>query len=50
MNSHDIYQLKRFKKLMAIYGTYTRVGNLCVFRGNGKATCVNIDLKVFLDA
>ena len=50
MNSHDIYQLKRFKKLMAIYGTYTRVGNLCVFRGNGKATCVNIDLKVLLDA
>ena len=45
MNSHDINQLKRFKKLMAIYGTYTRVGNVCVFRGNGKATCVNIDAK-----
>ena len=45
MNSHDIYQLKHFKKLMAIYGTYTRVGNLCVFRKDGKATCVNIDSK-----
>jgi hypothetical protein len=45
MDSHDINQLAKFKKLMAIYGHYERVGNLCVFRGNGKATCVNIDAK-----
>lgn len=45
MNSHDINQLAKFKKLMATYGHYVRVGNLCVFRGNNKATCVNIDAK-----
>lgn len=45
MDSHDINQLTKFKKLMEIYGSYQRVGNLCVFRGNGKATCVNIDSK-----
>jgi len=45
MNQHDIIQIEKFKKLMAIYGSYERVGNLCVFRGNGKATCVNIDSK-----
>ena len=46
MNSHDIYQLKRFKKLMEIYGTYVRVDNLCVFfRDDGRPTCVNIDAK-----
>ena len=50
MNSHDINQLAKFKKLMATYGSYERVGNLCVFRANGKATCVNIDLRVLLDA
>ena len=45
MESHNINQLAKFKKLMATYGSYTRVGNLCVFRANGKATCVNIDSK-----
>jgi hypothetical protein len=45
MNSHDINQIAKFKKLMATYGSYQRVGNLCVFRADGKATCVNIDSK-----
>lgn len=45
MNSHDINQLAKFRKLMATYGSYERIGNLCVFRSAGKATCVNIDSK-----
>lgn len=45
MNTHDINQIAKFKKLMEIYGTYERIGNLCVFRKNGKANCVNIDSK-----
>ena len=45
MNSHDINQLAKFKKLMETYGSYQRVGNLCVFRGKNNATCVNIDSK-----
>ncbi len=45
MNSHDINQLAKFRKLMATYGSYERIGNLCVFRKKGNATCVNIDSK-----
>jgi len=33
---------------MAKYGHYERVGNVCVFRSKGKATCVHIETK-YLD-
>jgi len=45
MDSHSINQLAKFKKLMMLYGHYERIGNVCVFRTKGKATCVNIDQK-----
>jgi len=35
-------QIKRFNKLLAKYKYYTRVGDLCVFRGKNCAHCVNI--------
>ena len=42
-------QLAKFKKLMAKYGHYERVGNVCVFRSKRKASCVNIEAK-YLDS
>ena len=48
MDSHSINQLAKFKKLMSKYGHYERVGNLCIFRSKGKATCVNIDSKYLI--
>jgi hypothetical protein len=35
MNSHSINQLVRFKKLLAKYGHYERVGNIYIFRCKG---------------
>ena len=35
MNSHSINQLARFKKLLAKYGHYERVGNIYIFRCKG---------------
>ena len=45
MDCHSINQLAKFKKLMMLYGHYERVGNVCIFRSKGKATCVNIYSK-----
>ena len=46
MLKHDIQQLHRFEKLILKYGKYERVNNLCVFRGKGKATSLNIDMDI----
>ena len=46
MLKHDIQQLHRFEKLILKYGKYERVNNLCIFRGKGKATSLNIDMDI----
>ena len=49
MDSYSIKQLAKFKKLIAKYGHYERVGNVCVFRSKNKATCVHIESKYLYD-
>ena len=46
---YSINKLAKFKKLIAKYGHYERVGNVCVFRSKNKATRVHIESKYFYD-